>query len=87
MSCNRCKYEGRDINEKPCNECEKAYVSKFVPKTNYDKVRELSIDELTEFLDQISSGRRKIDSEYKRATGKAPDSKRIIKRWLESEAE
>ena len=87
MSCNRCKYERRGIDEAPCNECEHAYTSKFVPKTYYDKVKEKSVDELAEFLDKITAGRQKIDREYKRMTGKNPDSKSVIKKWLESEAE
>ena len=85
--CSNCRYETKQITESPCNECCNIYTSKFESKTYYDKVKEMSLDELTEFLDQISSGRRKIDSEYKRMTGKAPDSKKIIRKWLESEVE
>ena len=85
MNCNRCKYENRYINEKPCSECVHAYMDKFVSKTNYDKVMEMSVDELVEFWDNVTSGRKKIDREYRYMTGKNPDSKKIIKKWLESE--
>ena len=89
MSCSRCKYKRRGINETPCSNCKHAYTSKFVPMTNYDKVKEMSVDELAEFLNKITAGRKQVDQLYKTVFGKDSvnfNAKQSIKEWLESEA-
>lgn len=88
--CSNCQHDAKKITEYPCNECSNAYTSKFVVKTNYDKIIEMSLDELAVFLNNISAGRKKIDSAFVSLFGKEMynnfDGTKAIKKWLESEA-
>ena len=80
--CSNCKYDAIEITDPPCNECCNAYASKFVAKTNHDMVKEMSVDELAGFLDNITKGRKHIDQLYKTVFGKASvdfDAKQSIK--------
>lgn len=90
MSCERCRYSARKIDEPPCNKCKNCYADNFTPKTNHDKIKDMTADELSEFLSKITEGRAQIDRLYKTVFGKAPvnfNAKQTIKKWLESEAE
>ena len=90
MSCERCRYSARKVDEAPCSKCKNCYSDYFTPKTNHDKLKEMSVNELSDFLVHITEGRKQIDQLYKTVFGKAPvnfNAKQTIKKWLESEAE
>ena len=77
-SCNQCKFDGRSTHEFPCNECVHNAREHFRPKSNADRIRSMSDEELAEFLtgitDYIQEGyMEKIDYEWAE--------------WLESEVE
>lgn len=48
--CSNCRHDTKLATEYPCNECCNAYTSKYESKTNYDKVKEMSLDELANFI-------------------------------------
>lgn len=82
MDCSRCKYEYKGLDEAPCNECENRYTSKFVAKTNYDRIKEMTVEELADFITDIYAS-----NEHKeiRIDGEWIDPDRV-EEWLESEA-
>ena len=51
-SCSKCKYDYRKGYEYPCNQCEHGVNPKdfYEPKTNADRIRAMSDEELAEFL-------------------------------------
>ena len=73
--CSDCKHDSKLATESPCNECCNAYTSKFEPKTNFDRIKEMSVDELAVFLSGF-------------VTESLTNPKCInIEKWLESEVE
>lgn len=48
--CDTCKYEQRDIQDYPCRQCSYSYTEKYEPKTNADKIRDMSDEELADCL-------------------------------------
>jgi hypothetical protein len=51
-SCDKCKHGWKTENDYPCNTCKHGVNIKdfFTPKTNADAIREMSDEELAEFL-------------------------------------
>ena len=49
-SCDKCKHSSKSPTEYPCNVCIHNAVDKFEPKTNADKVREMSDELMADFL-------------------------------------
>ena len=49
-SCSKCKFDGKSTHEFPCNECVHNAREHFRPKSQADKIRAMSDEELTEFL-------------------------------------
>lgn len=53
--CNNCKYDSKESNEFPCVECShNRVVDYYEPKTNADRIRNFSDEELAEWLHNIS---------------------------------
>lgn len=48
--CNTCKHEHCDNQDYPCSKFSHAFIDKYEPKTNADKIREMSDEELAELL-------------------------------------
>ena len=49
--CNNCKYDSKESSEFPCVECShNRVVDYFEPKTNADRIRNMSDEELAEWL-------------------------------------
>ena len=80
--CNQCPYEFNDKNLEPCKDC--------VPKkkTNADRIRAMSDEELAEFLEKVISGKREVIG-IKCGNEKCESWKctECIQTWLQSEAE
>lgn len=73
--CSDCKHDDKTINEYPCCECCNAYLSKFESKTNFDKIKEMSVGEMAVFLSGF-------------VTESLTNPKCInIENWLESEVQ
>lgn len=43
-SCGTCRFDNRKGDEYPCNQCQYAYLSKYQPKTNADRIRGMTCD-------------------------------------------
>ena len=51
MSCSRCKNQNKGKSELPCLECtQNRAINNFTPMTNADRIRNMSDEELAEFL-------------------------------------
>ena len=51
--CNNCKYDSKESNEFPCVECShNRAVDYYEPKTNADRIRNMTDEELAEFLEK-----------------------------------
>ena len=48
--CFTCKYENLSAESEPCEGCFDGSASKLFPKTQADRIRAMSDEELTEFL-------------------------------------
>nr|DAY87939.1 MAG TPA: Kruppel-like factor 3 finger, kruppel-like, DNA BINDING [Caudoviricetes sp.] len=87
--CNTCKYEHCDNQDYPCSKCSHAFIDKYEPKTNADKIREMSDEELAEFLDIV--GEDGISSQYADipcdCCCEKTECSKCWKEWLQSEAE
>lgn len=60
--CDACKYEHCDTQDYPCSKCSHSYIDKYKPKTNADKIRNMSDEELAEFLAVHDLGLKGNDS-------------------------
>lgn len=51
-SCDKCKFNMTEINKEPCCQCSHGVNLKdfFAPKTNADRIREMTDEELNKFL-------------------------------------
>ena len=88
--CSDCKHDYKLASEYPCNECCNAYTSKFESKTNFDKIKEMSVDEMTEFLCAIWQGKNSFNRVYANFFGrKIPDDfdDKAIRKLLEREVQ
>ena len=86
--CNQCPHEFNDKNLEPCKDC--------VPKkkTNADRIRAMSDEELAKFLSMCVSDCQGRKLEQKEFCEGCPFNSRVgyctdkhIKKWLQSEAE
>lgn len=92
-SCDKCKHNMKMPNEEPCCGCIHNAVDKFEPKTNADRIREMSDEELAELLirqhacdkcDYFGGGARcKAPGGFVCTNGYA---EALMLQWLKSEA-
>ena len=75
QGCNKCKYEKTDRYSYPCSFCVHNAEEHFQPKTNADRIRNFSDEELAEFLANMQ----------KFAIKRKADSKEEILRMLQAE--
>lgn len=54
-SCDKCKFSIKAPTEEPCSNCVHNAMDNFKPKSNADRIRSMSDEELAEFLDQFDS--------------------------------
>lgn len=83
--CDNCKHVMTDMESFPCNRCKRNTVDKWEPmpkKTNADKIRSMSDEELAEYLYKMALASLTIVE---------VDSREIaipkLLNWLQSEAE
>lgn len=82
--CDTCRYEHHDIQDYPCNKCAYSYIDKYEPKTNADKIRDMSDEELAE---RINTKTACEQCAYGRDGCKEMRCAKGILEWLQSEAE
>ena len=54
QGCNKCKYEKTDRYSYPCSFCVHNAEEHFQPKTNADRIRNMTDGELAEFLVKVN---------------------------------
>ena len=81
MKCNSCKYWYKGVDESPCNKCIHNATDQFKARTNLERIRAMSIDDLADFICDIyaSNEHREI-----RVDGKWMHPEDVVE-WLESE--
>ena len=72
--CETCKYEHCDIQDYPCIKCSHSYIDKYKPKTNAGRIRNMSDEELADWLSYMCDFEKN-------------DSYGELLEWLQSEAE
>ena len=85
-TCNICKYAGRPTYKSPCSECKE--FSKYEcenKKTNADRIRSMTDDELNELFNEIYNAGEKDASAYE--WGQRKNSFEWTLEWLQQPAE
>lgn len=91
--CKTCKYEHRDIKDYPCSKCSHSYIDKYEPKPNADRIRNMSDEELAEWIHNMCEFEKDEEpyrSIYNLDTEREEeihDSYGDLLKWLQSEAE
>lgn len=91
--CKTCKHEHRDTKDYPCSKCSHSYIDKYEPKTNADMIRNMSDEELAEWIHNMCEFEKDEEpyrSIYNLDTEKEEeihDSDGDLLKWLQSEAE
>ena len=83
--CSGCKHASKLATESPCNECCNAYTSKFKAKTNFDRIKEMSVDELADLLGEAECIHYDTGCVIPVAECLDENCKICAKKWLESE--
>lgn len=80
--CSGCKYEHLKGSEKPCCDCANMHMDKYEPITNADRIRNMSDEELAQFLCKVKSDYQWMEHEFpsEEEHGEWED-------WLQAEAE
>lgn len=79
MTCNSCKHWDKPMDEYPCNKCVHNALDLYKPKTNFDRIKAMSVDELADFICDIYSSNEHVEI---RVNGKwmFPED---VEEWLE----
>lgn len=83
--CKTCKYEHRDIKDYPCSKCSHSYIDKYEPKPNADRIRNMSDEELLDFICSIETYEE--GSVMTIENGVSMHTVTEVRDWLQSEAE
>lgn len=83
--CSGCKYEHLKGSEKPCCDCANMYMDKYEPITNADRVRNMSDEELLDFICSIETYEE--GSVKTIGNGVSMHTVTEVREWLQSEAE
>ena len=87
QGCNKCKYEKTDRYSYPCSFCVHNAEEHFQPKTNADRIRNMTDEELAEFLVYTQSTIKECmigvaDCKYENTD---KDCKDCFLEWLQAE--
>ena len=80
--CSGCKYEHLKGSEKPCCDCANMHMDKYEPITNADRIRNMSDEELAQFLCKVKSDYQWMEHEFP-----SEEEHGEWEEWLQSEAE
>ena len=85
-TCNICKYAGRPTYKSPCSECKEFSKYEYEnKKTNADRIRSMTDDELNELFNEIYNAGEKDASAYE--WGQRKNSFEWTMEWLQQPAE
>ena len=88
MSCSRCKFQNRSKLELPCLECtQNRAMDYFKPITNADRIRNMSDEELAEFLVKVNSTIQDCMVIDCKCENTDRDCKDCFLEWLQAEVE
>lgn len=79
--CSGCKYEHLKGSEKPCCDCANMHMDKYEPITNADRIRNMSDEELAQFLCKVKSDYQWMEHEFP-----SEEEHGEWEEWLRSEA-
>ena len=48
--CGICQHTNKQVDEYPCNKCVHNALDHFKPMTNFDRIKNMSVEELAEFI-------------------------------------
>jgi hypothetical protein len=82
--CDKCKHTGKALNEYPCNVCIHNAIDKFAPLTNADRIRNMTDEELAEFINMVANDSIDTMVGYKDYTEIWEDKDPTLQ-WLKSE--
>lgn len=86
--CRNCKYEHLTEHEEPCNRCKQNATDLYEPMTNADRIRQMSDEELAEFLDIVEQdGISSQCINLPCVCCRDKECSNCWKNWLQSEAE
>lgn len=88
--CKGCRYENETEDSIYCKGCKQNAVDKYVKKTNADRIREMTNEELAEFLLYVNDScciPCKVIDEKCKHFGTEKGCKDCFKEWLESECD
>lgn len=71
-NCSNCIHTNKAEDEFPCSVCIHKYIDKYEPITNYDRIKSMSVDELTSVILMLSERVKKYPNA--RIT--------LVKQWL-----
>lgn len=83
--CSGCKYEHLKGSEKPCCDCANMHMDKYEPITNADRIRNMSDEELLDFICSIETYEE--GSVKTIENGISMHTVSEVREWLQSEAE
>lgn len=83
--CSGCKYEHLKGSEKPCCDCANMHMDKYEPITNADRIRNMSDEELLDFICSIETYDE--GSVKTIENGVSMHTVTEVREWLQSEAE
>ena len=86
MACNSCKYWDKGLEEYPCNKCIHNALDYFKPITNFERIKDMSVDKLAEFICGIYD-MDEDNAKFINGTIIPAYSEYDIKEWLEREVE
>ena len=50
MKCDSCKYWDKGLDDYPCNKCIHNAVERFEPMTNFERIKNMSLEQLAAFI-------------------------------------
>lgn len=86
MKCNSCKYWDKGVDEYPCNTCIHNATERFEPKTNFERITEMTVETLAEFICGIYD-MEEDHAKFINGTIIPCYNQDDIKEWLEREVE
>lgn len=55
-NCSNCKHTNKAEDEFPCSVCVRNYIDKYEPTTNYDRIKNMSVEEMAQTINDKTYG-------------------------------
>ena len=86
MKCDSCKYWDKGVDDYPCNRCIHNAVEKFAPMTNFERIKNMSLEQLAEFICGIYD-MEEDNAKFINGTIIPCYNEKDIRKWLEREVD